>query len=450
MTNKKNRTKEFINNPKKALWKLSIPMMLGMLANTLYTIVDMYFINVFVTFEDAMASIGYLFPLMFIVMGITFGLGSGGTALIAQYIGSNDKKKANSAAEHLVLSGTLIGIFITILYYFTADDLILLQGASTEAQSYALDYFYTMIFGTTFMILGIFFRSILSGEGDNIFAMKVLGVGTILNIILDPVLIYFFQIQGAALATVISQLIIFSIFMYSIVIKQSFYLELNFKNFKYNKSIMNKILALGLPASSSMIVMALWMGICNNLIIDEDAIEAFAMAGRIEHIFFLIIISIATGLVTLVGMFYGAKRFDLINGITNYAITRSVYVGIAFCGIFYLFSKYIFAPFELNPNELNYIIQYFTIVPFAYPFIAVAMNSGRAMQALGHGMPTLIITFLRVLFINVLLSYVFIKIYDKGIEYIWYSIVLSGIITALIAYLWMKKISNDIIISKKN
>ena len=78
------------------------------------------------------------------------------------------------------------------------------------------------------------------------------------------------------------------------------------------------------------------------------------------------------------------------------------------------------------------------------------MNSGRAMQALGHGMPTLIITFLRVLFINVLLSYVFIKIYDKGIEYIWYSIVLSGIITALIAYLWMKKISNDIIISKKN
>ena len=79
----------------------------------------------------------------------------------AKYIGSNNKEKANSTAEHLIISGILIGFFITILYYFIADDLILLQGASIQEKSYALDYFYTMISGTTFMILGVFFRSIL-------------------------------------------------------------------------------------------------------------------------------------------------------------------------------------------------------------------------------------------------------------------------------------------------
>jgi len=449
MTNNQNRTQEFINNPPKALWKLSIPMMLGMLAHTLYTVVDMYFINNYVHFEDAMASLGYLFPSMFIVMGITFGLGSGGTALISQFIGANKKEKASSAAEHLIVLGVVIGLSITILFYFIADTIILWQGASDDALKYSLDYFHTIIFGTTFMILGIFFRSILSGEGDNIFAMKVIGIGTLLNIILDPIFIYFYQIQGAALATVISQIVIFIIFTYSILLKSSCYLDLNLKKFVYNRSMMNKILELGLPASSSMIIMAFWTGICNTLIVDEDAIEAFAMVGRIEHIFFLIIISIATGLVTLVGMFFGAKRFDLIKQIIDYAIIRSIYVGIVFCGIFYMFSTYIFSPFELSQNELNHVIKYFSIVPFAYPFIAIAMNSGRAMQALGYGMPTLIITFLRVLFINTLLSYLFIVVYDKDIIYIWYSIVLSSILTALAAYLWMKKISNDVVISEE-
>ena len=105
-------------------------------------------------------------------------------------------------------------------------------------------------------------------------------------------------------------------------------------------------------------------------------------------------------------------------------------------------------PFNSNDNSLKYLIQYFSIVPFAYPFITIGMNSSRVMQALGHGMPMLILTFLRVLFINALLSSIFIIIYDKDIIYIWYSIVLSSIITAITAYLWMKKISKDLIISE--
>ena len=115
MENKQSRKKEFIDNPRKALWKLAIPMMLGMSAHTLYTIIDMYFINNLVQFKDAMESLGYIFPSMFIVMGITFGLGSGGTALIAQFIGSDDRKKATHAAEHLIVLGIIIGIIFMFI-----------------------------------------------------------------------------------------------------------------------------------------------------------------------------------------------------------------------------------------------------------------------------------------------------------------------------------------------
>lgn len=451
MDNKQSRKKEFIDNPKRALWKLSIPMMLGMSVQSLYMLIDTLLISRIVG-HTSMAALGFAFPFLFIIMGITFGLGSGATAVIAQFIGSEEKNKANNTAEHILVTGIILGIILNLLSFFIGDKLILMQGANQATLKYALDYFYIIVAGSIFMILGVFFRSILSGEGDTIFSMKVLGVGTLINILLDPPMIYFYHIKGAAYATLISQFIVFIIFCYSILIKKSFYLDLNLKKFTYDKSIMFKIIKLGFPASLSMLVMSLWMIICNKLItfsISDKAeamaaVGAFQMAGRLENIFFLPIISIASSLVTIVGMFFGAKKFNLINEIVNYALTRSLVIGIVFCGLFYFFVDYIIVPFNADQNSIKYFVQYFTIVPFAYPFITIGMNSSRVMQALGHGIPMLALTILRVLLINALLSFIFIVIYNKGIVYIWYSIILSSIITASTAFLWMKYINKNL------
>ena len=456
MENKQSRKKEFIENPKKALWKLSIPMMLGMSVQSLYMLIDTLLISRIVG-ETSMAALGFAFPYLFIIMGITFGLGSGATAVIAQFIGGDEKQKANSTAEHILIVGILLGIILNLLSFFIGDKLILIQGANQMTLIYALDYFYIIVAGSIFMILGVFFRSILSGEGDTIFSMKVLGAGTLINIILDPPMIYFYHIKGAAYATLISQIIVFIIFYYSILIKKSFYLDLNLKNFHYDKSILSKIIRLGFPASLSMLVMSLWMIICNKLITfsipNESeamaAVGAFQMAGRLENIFFLPIISIASSLVTIVGMFFGAKEFKLIKNIVNYALSRSIIIGIAFCCIFYFFVDYIILPFNADKNSIKYFIQYFTIVPFAYPFITIGMNSSRVMQALGHGIPMLVLTILRVLLINAFLSFIFIIIYNKDITYIWYSIILSSIITATTAYFWMKYINLKLIDTEK-
>ena len=449
------KKQEFINNPKKALWKLSIPMMLGMSVQSLYMLIDTLLISRIVG-ETSMAALGFVFPFLFIIMGITFGLGTGATAVIAQFIGADEKENANNTAEHILFIGISLGILLNILSFFIGDKLILAQGADNVTLKYSLDYFYIIVAGSIFMILGVFFRSILSGEGDTIFSMKVLGTGTLINILLDPPFIYFYHIKGAAYATLISQMIVFIIFFYFILIKKSFYLDLNLKNFSFNKTIMLKIIKLGFPASLSMIVMSIWMLICNKLITFSiqgttqamAAVGAFQMAGRLENIFFLPIISIASSLVTVVGIFFGAKEYNLINRIVNYALLRSIIIGLVFCGLYYTLSNYIIVLFNTDENSIKYINQYFSIVPFAYPFITVGMNSSRVMQAVGFGLPMLILTILRVLLINALLSSFFIIILDKGIIYIWYSIVFSSIITAGIAYVWMKNINKKLIISK--
>ena len=104
MKNKQSRKQEFIDNPKKALWKLAIPMMLGMSVQSLYMLVDTLLISRWVG-ETSMAALGFVFPFLFIIMGITFGLGSGATAVIAQFIGSEEKQKANNTAEHILIIG---------------------------------------------------------------------------------------------------------------------------------------------------------------------------------------------------------------------------------------------------------------------------------------------------------------------------------------------------------
>ena len=137
------------------------------------------------------------------------------------------------------------------------------------------------------MILSVFFRSILSGEGDNILPMKILGMGTLINLILDPILIYFYQIKGAAIATVISQIIVFIIFTYYMIFKKSTYLSLSMRNFKYNSTILYDILKLGIPASLSMLIMSFGILFYNVLLNNANAVAALQTAGRIEHIFLL-------------------------------------------------------------------------------------------------------------------------------------------------------------------
>ena len=439
--NKKSRLNEFIENPKKSLWKLSLPMMFGMSVQAIYMLVDTAFIGRMIG-GTALASLGYVFPFLFVIMGITFGLGSGATTLIAQFTGSKNKQNVDNAAKHTILLGLLIGIIIIIIGFIFGEKLLKMQGAKNEIIVMAIDYFHIMIFGSIFMILSIFFRSIMSGVGEMLFPMKVLGIGTIINIILDPFLIFYYNISGAALATIISQIIVTLIFIYFLFFKHASYVSFNFNSFKFNFYIIKKIFYLGIPASLSMIIMSMGLMLFNNILGTSEAVAAYQTAGRIEHFFFLPIISIATSLVTLVGMYYGAKRIDLIKIIIKYSIQRSVLIAFCFSLFFFFFIDYLTFIFidDKKINEL--IVLYFKIMAFAYPFITIGMTSSRVMQGLGYAYPMFILTLFRVVIISASLAWYFVIILHKPAHYAWIGTLISCFLTSLFSIFWLKKILN--------
>ena len=433
---KESRLEEFMANPKKALWKLSLPMMLGMSVQAIYMMADTAFVGQMIG-GTALASLGYVFPFLFILMGITFGLGSGATTVISQFIGSKDKKNANSTAVHTILMGIIIGIIMTYIGFYYGDKLLSIQGADEKTILVALDYFYIMAAGSIFMVLSVFFRSILSGEGEMMFPMIVMGVGTVLNIILDPILIYYYQIAGAALATVISQALVVLAFIYFLLFRQHSYVTFNLRDFKYNFGIIRDIFRFGLPASLSMIIMSMGVMLFNNILGSSQAVAAYQTAGRIEHFFFLPIIAIATSLVTLVGMFYGAKRIDLVNQMVKYGISRGVAISLSFSLFFFFFIDKIIPVFSDDLEIINLTILYFKIMVFAYPFITVGMTSSRIMQGMGHANPMLILTLLRVVIIAASLAWYFVIILGKPVYFAWIGTLISCILTSLVSVSWL-------------
>ena len=441
------RLNQFLSNPSKALWTLAIPIMAGMGIQTFYNIVDMIFIGKLG--GDAIAGIAFNMPLFFLALGLTMGLGVGVTASIARFIGKNDKSGADNSAEHAIVIAFLISLILFIVVVTFGKKILFIFGASGTILSLAWDYLRVLSIGLPFMVFSGFFRSILAGEGDMKLPMLVAGLGTILNIILDPLFIFDLDnfggigfgmgIKGAAMATVISQCIVFSVFIYMLFVKEHAYITFRIKDFSFSSIIIWDIIKVGLPASLSMIVMAVGQGVFNRILIyfSADTVSAYQVAGRIDMLVFLPIFSIAASLTTLVGMFYGAKKFDILRYTVKYGIVSAFLITVVMSFLLYIFAPNIIGFFTAEIAIIDVAVTFLRLFAFVYPLISVGITTGRVLQGLGKGLPVLVITIIRVLGVSAPLALFFIFKMGKSVEWVWYAMMISTGVAFIIACYWL-------------
>jgi len=447
-SNSKSRLDSFLDNPSKALWTLAIPIMFGMGIHTLYNIVDMMFIGRLG--GNAIAGVAFNMPIFFLMLGLTMGLGSGVTASIARYIGENNKENADNSAEHALALAAAIALIFTSAGLFFGEKILGALGAEGEILILGWDYLYIIIIGLPFMIFSGFFRSILAGEGDMKFPMMVAGFGTILNIILDPIFIFELQsfggiglgmgVKGAAMATIVCQLIVFIIFVYMLFVKEHAYITFRLKDFEPSKAILWDIIKVGLPASMSMIIMAIGQGVFNKILIhySSETVAAYQVAGRLDMLIFLPIFAIAGGMTTLVGMFYGAKKLNELNFIVKYGISRAFFITLISSAFVYYFAELFSGWFTDDREIINVSVGFLRLVCLIYPLVAIAITSGRVMQGLGKGIPVLVITTIRVIGISAPLALYFSFVLNKPVEWNWYAIMISATIAFVIAINWVR------------
>lgn len=416
-----------------------MPVTIGLSLQTVYMLADMYFVGS--VSSDALAALAFNLPLVFLGIGIVFGLGAGVTSVVARHIGARDKRRADQSAEHGVVLGLFVSSLFTVVAYVWGQTLLVGLGVPEHLLALAWSYFRIIAMGYVFMVMSVFFRSILTGEGDTTTPVLIQGGGTILNILLDPVFIFTLElgVEGAALATVLSQAMVAVVFAYLFFVKEHPYVSFDWRAFRYDASILAGIFKVGAPASFSFVVMAVGGAVFNRILVEysEQTVAAFQVGSRIDHIFLLPVIAVAAGLMTLVGMFHGAKRGDLVRGIIGYAIACCLAAAVVMGAGFYYLAPHLLAVFTDDPLIAEAGTGYLRIGVFAYPFIAIVMLSGRALQGMGEGRPMLVLSLLRVVLISGPLSYVFVFVMDRPVPWVWTAMVIGMVVTAVIAAMWL-------------
>ena len=446
--NSESRLSSFLADPSKALWRLAVPIMFGMGIHTLYNVIDMIFIGKLG--GNAIAGVAFNMPIFFLMLGLTMGLGSGVTASIARFIGDEDKKSADNSAEHALAMAGGIAIVFTILGIYYGEKILIALGAEGEILVLAWEYLSMIVLGLPFMVFSGFFRSILAGEGDMKFPMMVAGLGTLLNTILDPIFIFKLEdygnigfgmgVKGAAMATVFSQLIVFLIFIYMLFIKDHAYITFKLKDFMPSKIILWDIIKVGLPASLSMIIMALGQGVFNKILIyhSSQTVAAYQVAGRLDMLIFLPIFAIAGALTTLVGMFYGAREIGALNRIVRYGISSAFLITLVSSSFVYIFAETFSSWFTQDQEIISVSVGFLKRLCLVYPLVAIAITSGRVMQGLGKGLPVLLITIIRVLGVSAPLGLYFSFVLEKPVEWNWYAMMIAAFISFSRAIFWVR------------
>jgi putative MATE family efflux protein len=438
---KESRLSAFLDNPPRALWTLAVPIMIGMGIQTLYSLVDMIFIGRLG--GVSIAAVAFNMPLFFLVLGLTMGLGTGVTSAIARHIGAQDKVNADNTAEHSIMLGAIISSVLATIGLVYGPEILTFLGATDTLLHLAWSYLQVICIGLPFMVFSAFFRSILAGEGDMKLPMMVAGIGTVLNIILDPIFIFTLGlgVRGAAVATVISQAVVFLVFVYMLFIKEHAYITFRMRDFSFSFRIVRDIIQVGLPASVSMLIMSIGQAVFNRILISYSSatVAAYQIGGRIDMMIFLPIMSIGASLTTLVGMFFGAREFAKMKSIVKYGMGRAVGVTLVGSTLVFLSAPVIVELFTRDPNIQATTVTYLRLITLVYPLIAVGMTSGRVLQGLGKGVPVLVITTVRVLGVSAPLATFFTYVMHKPTEYVWYSMMTSTVVAFTIALTWIRR-----------
>jgi putative MATE family efflux protein len=432
-----------MGDPKKAIIKLSGPMIAAMLLMSTYNIVNAIWVAGLGS--DALAAVGFVTPLFMILIGLSNGLGAGVASVISRRIGAKDRKGADNAAVHALILVLILSATLTVPLILLTGPIVTLFGAGDTA-GLATTYGQIIFLGMVLILFTNIAYAILRAEGDATRAMYVMGASSVLNIILDPLLIYAagMGIAGAAWGLIFSLVTVSGVLLYWFFIKRDTYVTISFTAFSWDKKTMQDILGVGLPASVEFFLMSVLAIFINGLLVataGTDAVAVYTAGWRV--IFFAIIpmIAIATAVISVAGASYGARKFEKIRIVHTFSILLGIAIAIVISIITFVFAPQIATIFTYSPESAHLapgIAAFLAIMCLFYPFVPPGVMSGAVFQATGKGMTSLVITVLRNLVFIAVFAYLFGIVFGWGEHGVWWGIVAGDILGGTVAYFWAR------------
>lgn len=353
--NEQNKKMELLGNAPipKALVSLGIPIMIGMLINALYNLVDAYFVGGLG--ESPMGAISIVFPLGQVVVGLGLMFGNGAASYLSRLLGSGDKKTANIVASTALYSSVLIGAVLIIFTTIFLKPILTILGATETIMPYALTYARIYVISCIFNVFNVTMNNIVASEGAAKTTMCALLLGAVINIGLDPLFIYTFDmgVAGAAIATAISQFVSTLVYLTYILRKKSAF-TFSIKDFIPTQQTFVEILKIGIPTLTFQLLTSLSIALINRASSNygDAVIAGMGAVTRVTSMGTLVVFGFLKGFQPIAGFSYGAKNFKRLRESIKISILWSTIFCVVVGLLMVVFSTQIISQFANENGEM--------------------------------------------------------------------------------------------------
>jgi putative MATE family efflux protein len=429
----------------KAIFLLAIPMVVEMGMESIFAVVDIYFVSK-LNDSNSVAVVGYTESVLSILYSLAMGLGMGATAIVARRVGENDRKGASVAAVQAIYLAIGVAFTISMIGIFYYKDILLLMGASQEVVDTSSSYALWMFAGNYTVTFLFLINAVFRGAGNAAIAMKALLIANILNIILDPIFIFGFAfipamgVEGAAIATNIGRGVGVLFQLYYLLGSKSI-IQINWSNLAVKANIiLNVVKVSGGSILQFIIGSASWIFLMTIMSrFGENAVAGYTIAIRVFIFTLLPSWGLANAAATLVGQNLGAKFPDRAEA----AVWRSAYFNAFLMGfvmiMFLLFAPYIIGVFSTQPEVLQYGTQALRYVSLGYIFYGYGMVVAQGLNGAGDTYTPTILNVFGFWVFQIPFAYLTAIHFELGAKGVFLAIVLAETLMAIAAIIIFKR-----------
>lgn len=416
----------------KLLFQVSFPIVVSMFIQSMYNLVDSYYIGKIN--EDAFTAISIAFPIQNIMIGIAVGTGVGMNSLISRYLGEKNYEKSNRTAETGLALAIIYGIILLILSRFLPRPFLSAQTTDENIIAYGIEYLQIVMGFSMGVFIQIFLERTLQSTGRSIFTMLTQLIGAVLNIILDPIFIFGYfglpamGVKGAAIATVMGQIIgaLFGCFF-----EYKFNEEITIKKPVLDLDIVKGIYVVGVPSMITITIQSFTIYVLNKMLseISNSAIAALGAYFKVQSFVFMPIFGVNNGLVPIVAYNYGAKNKERIIKAIKLAFITVTFMMIFVSAIIMIFPREILGIFSAGDKMLEIGIPMLRICALSYIFAGISIVGTAVFQAFGNGILTLFDSILRQIIVLLPVAYIAVKFFT--VNEIWWGYVIAEFASTL-------------------
>ena len=433
----------------KLLFTMSLPIMISMLVQALYNVVDSMFVAR--VSENALTALSIAFPIQNLMIAVSVGLGVGLNAVVSRALGAKDTKGVNRAATNGIMLMFICGLLFMLGGATLVRPYFEMQTDIEEIVTSGIDYTSIVMMGSMGVFMQILFERLLQSTGRTMLTMFSQGIGAIINIIFDPIFIFGYfgfpkmGVAGAAYATVLGQWVA-ALLGLILNIRMNPEVSINMKGFRPHGATIRLILSIGIPSVVMQSIGSVMTFLMNQILIafSSTAVAVFGVYFKLQSFVFMPVFGLTNGTVPIVAYNFGARKGERMKKTIQYSVYAAIAIMICGALIFQSIPDKLLMLFDASDEMLRVGVPALRIISLSFPLAGFGIGAGAVFQALGFSVYSMVISLIRQLVVLIPCAYL-IGMLTGDVTGVWWAFVVAEVVSLTVSALYLRRVNRNVI-----